>query len=73
MAWRQRSVILYTFSKKFAMTRMVAWRGPRPPRGHPSHAKLNVNDESCPNHFIQHGALEGLTGNQQGPARSSRS
>ena len=30
-------------------------------------AKLNVNDESCPNHFIQHGALEGLTGDQSGP------
>ena len=27
-------------------------------------AKLNVNDESCPNHFIQYGAIEGLTGDQ---------
>ena len=26
--------------------------------------KLNVNDESCSNHFIQWGALEGLTGDQ---------
>src|SRR5450756_1878012 len=30
-------------------------------------AKLNVNDESCSNHFIQYGALEGLTGDQSGP------
>ena len=27
-------------------------------------ARLNVNDESCPNHFIQYGAIEGLTGDQ---------
>jgi aspartate/methionine/tyrosine aminotransferase len=26
--------------------------------------KLNVNDESCPNHFIQYGAIEGLTGDR---------
>ena len=32
-------------------------------------AKLNVNDESCSNHFVQYGALEGLTGDQSGPAR----
>jgi aspartate/methionine/tyrosine aminotransferase len=30
-------------------------------------AKLNVNDESCSNHFVQWGALEGLTGDQSGP------
>ena len=30
-------------------------------------AKLNVNDESCSNHFVQYGALEGLTGDQSGP------
>lgn len=63
----ERSVILYTFSKKFAMTgwRLGAAVGP--------HeiidviTKLNVNDESCSNHFIQYGALEGLTGDQEGP------
>jgi aspartate/methionine/tyrosine aminotransferase len=26
--------------------------------------KLNVNDESCSNHFVQYAALEGLTGDQ---------
>jgi aspartate/methionine/tyrosine aminotransferase len=62
-----RCVILYTFSKKFAMT---GWRlggavGPREVIEVIS--KLNVNDESCPNHFIQYGALEGLLGDQSGP------
>jgi len=31
--------------------------------------KLNVNDESCSNHFVQYAALEGLTGDQSGPKR----
>jgi len=63
----ERSVILYTFSKKFAMTgwRLGAAIGPRPIIEIIS--KLNVNDESCSNHFIQYGAVEGLTGDQSGP------
>ncbi len=63
----ERSVILYTFSKKFAMTgwRLGAAIGPREIID--VVAKLNVNDESCSNHFVQHGALEGLTGDQSGP------
>jgi len=63
----ERSVILYTFSKKFAMTgwRLGAAVGPVPIIE--VIAKLNVNDESCSNHFIQYGALEGLTGDQSGP------
>jgi aspartate/methionine/tyrosine aminotransferase len=62
-----RSVILYTFSKKFAMTgwRLGAAVGPAPLVE--VIARLNVNDESCSNHFVQYGALEGLTGNQSGP------
>jgi aspartate/methionine/tyrosine aminotransferase len=62
-----RSVILYTFSKKFAMTgwRLGAAIGPRSIIE--VITKLNVNDESCSNHFIQYGALEGLTGDQSGP------
>ena len=61
-----RSVILYTFSKKFAMTgwRLGAAVGPAPIVE--VIAKLNVNDESCSNHFVQYGALEGLTGDQTG-------
>jgi aspartate/methionine/tyrosine aminotransferase len=64
---QERSVILYTFSKKFAMTgwRLGAAIGPKSVID--VIAKLNVNDESCSNHFVQHGALEGLTGDQSGP------
>jgi aspartate/methionine/tyrosine aminotransferase len=63
----ERSVILYTFSKRFAMTgwRLGAAIGPR--EVIEVIAKLNTNDESCPNHFIQYGVLEGLTGDQSGP------
>ncbi len=61
-----RTVILYTFSKKFAMTgwRLGATIGPKEIVD--CVAKLNVNDESCSNHFIQYGALEGLTGDDSG-------
>lgn len=64
---QERCVILYTFSKKFAMTgwRLGAAIGPE--RIIDVIAKLNVNDESCSNHFIQYGAMEGLTGDQAGP------
>lgn len=60
----ERCVILYTFSKKFAMTgwRLGAAIGPQ--QIAEVIAKLNVNDESCANHFVQYGALEGLTGDQ---------
>jgi aspartate/methionine/tyrosine aminotransferase len=60
----ERCVILYTFSKKFAMTgwRLGAAIGPQEVID--VITKLNVNDESCPNHFIQYGAIEGLTGDQ---------
>ena len=60
----ERCVILYTFSKKFAMTgwRLGAAIGPKEIID--VIAKLNVNDESCSNHFIQYGAVEGLTGDQ---------
>ncbi|MGD8883558.1 MAG: aminotransferase class I/II-fold pyridoxal phosphate-dependent enzyme, partial [Desulfobacterales bacterium] len=60
----ERCVILYTFSKKFAMTgwRLGAAIGPK--NIVDVIAKLNVNDESCSNHFIQYGAVEGLTGDQ---------
>ncbi len=65
----ERCVILYTFSKKFAMSgwRLGAAIGPREIID--VIAKLNVNDESCSNHFIQYGAIAGLAGDQQGPKR----
>lgn len=64
-----RCVILYTFSKKFAMTgwRLGAAIGPKEVVD--VIAKLNVNDESCSNHFIQWAAVEALTGDQTGPKR----
>jgi len=63
----ERCVILYTFSKKFAMTgwRLGAAIGPRPVID--IITKLNVNDESCSNHFVQYAAIEGLTGDPSGP------
>jgi aspartate/methionine/tyrosine aminotransferase len=62
----ERCLILYTFSKKYAMTgwRLGAAVGPRDLVD--GIAKLNVNDESCSNHFVQYGALEALTGPQDG-------
>lgn len=60
----ERSVILYTFSKRFAMTgwRLGAALGPREIID--VIGKLNVNDESCTNHFVQYAALEALAGDQ---------
>ena len=60
----ERSVILYSFSKKFAMTgwRLGAAIGPGDVIDVIN--KLTVNNESCSNHFIQYAAMEGLTGNQ---------
>jgi aspartate/methionine/tyrosine aminotransferase len=65
----ERCLLLYTFSKKFAMTgwRLGASVGPKEVID--AIAKLNVNDESCSNHFIQYGAIEGLTGDQSGPRK----
>ena len=58
----ERCVILYTFSKKFAMTgwRLGAAIGPL--NVIDVIGKINVNDESCSNHFVQYGALAGLVG-----------
>ena len=63
---KERTVILYTFSKKFAMT---GWRvggsiGPREIIKRIS--KLNVNAESCTTHFIQNAMVEALNGDQTG-------
>jgi aspartate/methionine/tyrosine aminotransferase len=56
----ERTLILYTFSKKFAMTgwRLGAAIGPEWMIEQIN--RLNVNDESCSNHFIQWAALEAL-------------
>jgi aspartate/methionine/tyrosine aminotransferase len=64
---QERTVILYTFSKKYAMTgwRVGAAVGPAPVID--IITRLNVNVESCVNHFVQYGALAALTGDQGGP------
>ncbi len=62
----ERCVILYTFSKKFAMTGWRLGATIAPKEIIDVIIKLNVNDESCSNHFIQYAAIEGLTGDQTG-------
>ena len=55
-----RTVILYTFSKKFAMT---GWRlgcAAAPVHVADQIAKLNTNDESCTTHFVQAAGVEAL-------------
>jgi aspartate/methionine/tyrosine aminotransferase len=66
---RERTVILYTFSKRFAMTgwRLGASVGPKELIENIS--RLNVNDESCTNHFLQWAMIEALTGDQSGPQK----
>ena len=63
---RERTVILFTFSKTYAMTgwRLGAAIGPKAIID--VIGKLNVNDESCTNHFIQYAGVEALTGDQSG-------
>ena len=62
----ERCLLLYTFSKRYSMTgwRLGAAVGPAPLVD--TIAKLNVNDESCTNHFVQYAGIEALTGEQSG-------
>jgi aspartate/methionine/tyrosine aminotransferase len=63
----ERTVLLYTFSKKFAMTGWRLGAAVGPAKFIEYISKINVNDESCSNHFIQYGALAGLRGSNEGP------
>ena len=65
----ERTVVLYTFSKKYAMTgwRLGAAIGPR--QVIDIITKINTNDESCTNHFVQRAGAEALRGDQSGAAR----
>jgi len=65
----ERCVILYTFAKKFAMTGWRLGASIGPAEVVDVIAKINVNDESCSNHFNQYGAIEALTGDQSGSKR----
>lgn len=57
---RDNCVLLYTFSKKFAMTGWRVGAMFAPTKYIPQLSKLNVNIESCTPHFTQYGALEAL-------------
>jgi aspartate/methionine/tyrosine aminotransferase len=65
---QERTVILYTFSKKYAMTgwRLGAAIGPKDVAQ--VIGKLNTNDESCTAHFVQWAGVEALQGDQSGAA-----
>ncbi len=63
---RERTVILYTFSKKFAMTGWRLGGAIGPEELIAPIATLNVNQESCTAHFIQWAGVEALTGDQSG-------
>ena len=65
---QERTVILYTFSKKFAMTGWRLGAAIAPTEVANAIAKLNTNDESCTAHFVQWAGIEGITGDQSGPA-----
>ncbi len=60
----ERSVILHTFSKKFAMTGWRLGASIGPSEIVEAIAKININDESCSNHFVQWAGLAGLQGDQ---------
>jgi aspartate/methionine/tyrosine aminotransferase len=64
---QERTVILYTCSKRFAMTgwRLGAAIGPQNVVDIIS--KFNTNIESCTTHFIQRGMIEALEGDTSGP------
>mgnify|MGYP001444304660 CR=1 FL=1 len=63
---KERTVILYTFSKTYAMTGWRLGAAIGPGELMKVFAKLSVNDESCTNHFIQYGGIEALTGSPEG-------
>lgn len=64
---QERTVILYTCSKRFAMTgwRLGAAIGPKEVID--VFNKLNTNAESCTTHFIQRAMVEAIPGDESGP------
>jgi aspartate/methionine/tyrosine aminotransferase len=61
----ERTVILYTFSKKFAMTGSRLGCAVAPPQVASVFSTLNTNDESCTTHYVQWAGIEALRGTQQ--------
>lgn len=63
---QERTVILYTFSKKFAMTGWRIGASIGPENVIKVINQLNVNNESCTNHFHQWAMVEAIRGDQSG-------
>lgn len=61
----ERTVILYTFSKKFAMTGSRLGCAVAPPELAQVFSTLNTNDESCTTHYVQWAGIAALTGTQE--------
>ena len=65
----ERSVLLYTFSKKFAMTGWRLGAAIGPCEIIDVFNKINVNIESCTCQFVQWAGVEGITGDQTEPKK----
>jgi len=61
----ERTVILYTFSKKFAMTGSRLGCAVAPTEVAQVLSTLNTNDESCTTHYVQWAGIEALQGTQE--------
>ena len=61
----ERTVILYTFSKKFAMTGSRLGCAVAPVEIANVLSTLNTNDESCTTHYVQWAGIEALRGTQE--------
>lgn len=61
----ERTVILYTFSKKFAMTGSRLGCAVAPIEIAKILSTLNTNDESCTTHYVQWAGIEALRGTQE--------
>jgi aspartate aminotransferase len=61
----ERTVILYTFSKKFAMTGSRLGCAVAPVEIAKVLSTLNTNDESCTTHYVQWAGIEALRGTQE--------
>lgn len=62
---RERTVILYTFSKKFAMTGSRLGCAVAPREVAEAISTMNTNDESCTTHYVQWAGIAALQGPQE--------
>ena len=62
---RDRTVILYTFSKKYAMTGSRLGCAVAPPGLSQVFGTMNTNDESCTTHYVQWAGVAALQGTQE--------